>query len=70
MTERERRWREAAQQWRDRDCGRCRLMLGCEYFKYAGVRKDQELEPWMQTMILKKDCRKNQMKPNAAGAAK
>jgi hypothetical protein len=68
--EQERRWRQTAQQWRDRDCGRCRLMLGCEYFKYAGVRKDQELEPWMQTMILKKDCRKNQMKPNAAGAAK
>lgn len=66
--ERERRWREVAQQWRDRDCSKCCLQLGCEYFKYAGVLKDQELEPWMQTMILKKECGKYRMKPNAAKA--
>lgn len=70
MTERERRWREAAQQWRDRDCSKCCLQLGCEYSKGGGSLADQELEPWMQIMILKKDCRKNQIKPNVAGAAK
>lgn len=37
MTERERRWREAAQQWRDRDCSKCCLQLGCEYSKAAGA---------------------------------
>ena len=45
MTERERRWREAAQQWRDRDCSKCCLQLGCEYSKGGGSLADQELEP-------------------------
>lgn len=67
--ERERRWREVAQQWRDRDCSKCYLQLGCEYSKGGGRLAYQEPEPWMQTMILKKECREYRMKPNAAKAA-